>query len=85
MCLLPDICCLLGKHASQYTSEPLGKVTNEKKTPNKSNKPTNQQSIETKAMCQTEKDKQNNEKMIIREDIASNCKFTFMNVETSNK
>lgn len=36
-------------------------------------------------MCQTEKDKQNNEKMIIREDIASNCKFTFMNVETSNK
>lgn len=63
---------MLGKHASQYTSEPLGKVTNEKKTKKKTThqtNQTNQQTIETKAMCQTEKDKQNNEKMIIREDI----------------
>lgn len=62
------------------------KKKTKKKTTHQTNQ-TNQQTIETKAMCQTEKDKQNNEKMIIREDIQqeSNCKFTFMNVETSNK
>lgn len=41
-----------------------------KKNPQKNQtNQTNRQTIETKAMCQTEKDKQNNEKMIIREDI----------------
>lgn len=42
---------------------------NQKKNPTHQTNQTNQQTIETKAMCQTEKDKQNNEKMIIREDI----------------
>lgn len=39
------------------------------KKPTHQTNQTNQQTIETKAMCQTEKDKHNNEKMIIREDI----------------
>lgn len=45
------------------------KKNQKKKKPTHQTNQTNQQTIETKAMCQTEKDKQNNEKMIIREDI----------------
>lgn len=45
------------------------KKKTKKKKPTHQTNQTNQQTIETKAMCQTEKDKQNNEKMIIREDI----------------